>query len=74
MGAWPDGYYIGDKRLQSAGLLGSVPGAGLYALERTKMITGDPTAKIVAFNTNNLHGGMFAQQPPGLYAAADRYA
>lgn len=65
MGVWPDGYYIATNDFSFPVFSNPFQGAGLYALERSKMITGDPTAKIVAFNTNNLHGGMLPSNLQG---------
>jgi hypothetical protein len=56
MGVWPDGYYWSTNDFNAAGT--AFLGAGLYVVERNKMIVGDPTAKLIAFNTGNTHGGM----------------
>ena len=57
-GVWPDGYYMATNDFSLPVFSGPFQGAGLYAFERTKMLAGDPTAKIIGFNTNNQHGGM----------------
>jgi hypothetical protein len=56
-GVWPDGYYLSTNDFNStvAGFLG----AGLYAFERNKMLAGDPTARIIRFNTGPTNGGGF---------------
>jgi hypothetical protein len=48
-GVWPDGYYMSTNDFNSAGT--AFLGAGFYAFERTKMLAGNPTAKIIGFNT-----------------------
>ncbi|MCK9421398.1 MAG: T9SS type A sorting domain-containing protein [Bacteroidales bacterium] len=47
LGVWPDGYYLSFNRF-SAGS-GNYVGTGAAALNRTKMLAGDPTANIVYF-------------------------
>ncbi len=56
IGVWPDGYYMSTNDFNTS--LTTFLGAGLYSFERAKMLAGDPTAKIIGFSTNNLHGGM----------------
>jgi hypothetical protein len=58
MGVWPDGYYMSTNDFSLPVFSNPFQGAGLYAFERKKMLVGDPTAKVIAFNTNNQHGGM----------------
>jgi len=58
MGVWSDGYYFSTNDFSLPVFSNPFQGAGLYALERNKMLVGDPTAKIIRFNTNNQHGGM----------------
>jgi hypothetical protein len=45
-GIWPDGYYLSFNQFLSSGW----GGVGACALERTKMLTGDPNARIVYFD------------------------
>ena len=56
LGIWPDGYYMSTNDFNTS--LTAFLGAGLYALERNKMLAGDPTAKIIGFNTPPTDGGM----------------
>ena len=65
MGVWPDGYYIATNDFSLPVFSNPFQGAGLYVLERDKMIAGDPTAMIIRFNTNNLHGGMLPSNIQG---------
>ncbi len=58
LGVWPDGYYMSTNDFSLPVFSNPFQGAGLYAFERGKMLVGDPTAKIIGFNTNNQHGGM----------------
>jgi hypothetical protein len=68
MGVWPDGYYIATNDFSLPVFSNPFQGAGLYVLERDKMIAGDPTAMIIRFNTNNLHGGMLPSNIQGFTA------
>jgi hypothetical protein len=43
-GIWPDGYYLSFNQFVGGSTWG---GVGACALERTKMLTGDPTAQMV---------------------------
>ncbi len=56
-GVWPDGYYL-TTRESGGGVL------GIYALEREKMIAGDPAARSVRFTVAEASTG-----PNGLLAA-----
>ena len=66
LGVWPDGYYMSTNDFSLPVFSSPFQGAGLYAFERNKMLIGDPTAKIIGFNTNNLHGGMLPANLQGL--------
>ena len=46
-GIWPDGYYLSVNQFIGGYTWG---GVGACALERTKMLTGDPTARMVYFD------------------------
>ncbi len=46
-GIWPDGYYLSVNQFISGSSWG---GVGASALERSKMLTGDPTARMVYFD------------------------
>lgn len=47
LAVWPDGYYMSANQFISGSSWG---GVGVSAFERTKMLTGDPTAKMVYFD------------------------
>ncbi len=46
LGVWPDAYYM------AANLFGTPGGGGNYAFERDRMLVGDPTARMVFFNSS----------------------
>lgn len=46
-GVWPDGYYMTVNQFTN-GVSGN--GVGMYALDRQKMLVGDPTASFIYFN------------------------
>lgn len=46
-GVWPDAYYMTANLFQAPSL--SWAGEGAYAFDRTKMLTGDPTAAMIFF-------------------------
>ncbi|MCK9424354.1 MAG: T9SS type A sorting domain-containing protein [Bacteroidales bacterium] len=52
-GIWPDGYYMSFNRIRSGG--GAYDGTGAAAFDRTAMLNGDPTARMILFllNSNN---------------------
>src|SRR6266536_2369497 len=66
LGVWPDGYYMSTNDFNTA--LTTFLGAGLYSLERNKMLVGDPTAKIIGFNTPTTDGGMLPTNVQGFSA------
>jgi hypothetical protein len=49
LGVWPDGYYM---MVHQFTLGGPFNGTGVYAFNRFKMLTGDPTANYIYFNLN----------------------
>jgi hypothetical protein len=57
VGVWNDGYYMSSNDFTPPGVAPFI-GAGAYALERAKMLTGDPAAKIIGFNLPPTEGGM----------------
>jgi hypothetical protein len=65
MGVWSDGYYMSTNDFTLPVFSSPFQGAGLYAFERNKMLVGDPTAKIVGFNTNNQHFGLLPSNLQG---------
>lgn len=56
LGVWNDGYYMSLNRFNTNS--GSTPfiGAGAAVMERSKMLTGDATARMVYFKTETLGG------------------
>lgn len=50
LGVWQDAYYLSVNNFTSGAL--DWGGAGAAALDRTKMLTGDPTASMVFFTTS----------------------
>ncbi len=55
LGVWNDGYYMAINRFNT-NTTGSFVGAGACVMERSKMLTGDPTARMVYFKTETLGG------------------
>ena len=49
-GVWPDGYYMTVNQFTEPG--DHFNGVGMYALDRKKMLVGDPTASFIYFNRN----------------------
>jgi subtilisin-like proprotein convertase family protein len=47
-GIWPDGYYMTDNQFNQAGT--AFQGAGVFAFDRVKMLSGDPTASFIYFD------------------------
>lgn len=50
IGIWPDGYYMTMNRFSANSL--NYVGTGAVAMNRTKMLAGDPTANMVTFSLN----------------------
>ncbi len=48
IGVWPDGYYMSVNQFNQAGT--AFLGAGAFAYDRVKMLSGDPTASYIYFN------------------------
>ncbi len=48
-GVWPDGYYMTVNQFTNGGPFN---GVGMYALDRKKMLVGDPTAIFIYFDLN----------------------
>jgi len=55
LGVWQDGYYMAVNRFNSNAGYPFI-GVGACVLERSKMLTGDPTARMVYFKTETLGG------------------
>ncbi len=47
LGVWPDAYYMSVNQFDASG---QWAGAGAFAFERSKMLTGDPSAQMVYFD------------------------
>jgi len=45
-GVWPDGYYMSDEEFTG----GDFAGVGMFAFDRAKMLSGDPSASYIYFN------------------------
>ena len=57
-GVWPDGYYMTDNQFNADNSWG---GAGVFAFDRAKMLSGDPTATYQYFDlatVDDNYGGM----------------
>jgi hypothetical protein len=64
---WPDAYYMTDHQFNQAGT--AYLGQGVFALNRAKMLAGDPTAGYIYFDLFPLDpdiGGMLASDMDGL--------
>jgi hypothetical protein len=67
MAVWPDAYYMTVNEFNAAGT--AFLGAGLVAMDRTKMLTGQPATQQL-FTTSTTYGGLLpshvdsAQLPP----------
>ncbi len=59
-GVWPDGYYMTVNQFTEPGDVFN--GTGVYALDRTKMLVGDPTASFIYFNLG------LTSHPEGVFA------
>jgi hypothetical protein len=47
-GVWPDGYYWSNNQFNLAGT--AFEGVGVFALDRAKLLAGDPTASFIFFD------------------------
>ena len=56
LGVWTDGYYMASNDFTPPGVAPFL-GAGFYVFERAKMLTGDPTAKIIGINSATADDG-----------------
>ena len=52
-GVWPDGYYMTVNQFTEPGDIFN--GVGMYALDRQKMLVGDPTASFIYFNRDGVN-------------------
>ena len=64
---WPDGYYMSTNDFTPP-LVAPFLGGSCYAMERNKMIVGDPTAKIIGFPLGTNHSGMLPTNLQGFTA------
>jgi hypothetical protein len=53
IGVWPDGYYMTVNRFSNSLGTGTYQGVGAMAFDRTKMLSGDPTAQMVEFTLSS---------------------
>jgi hypothetical protein len=51
LSVWPDGYYMTTNRFLN--LLGTYKGTGAIAMDREKMLAGDPTASMIFFTLSS---------------------
>ena len=56
LGVWHDGYYMAVNRFNTNVTPNTYVGAGACVLERSKMLTGDVSAKMVYFKTETMGG------------------
>ena len=62
LGVWPDGYYLTTNEFDHTNNDLFV-GAGVAALERDKMLTGDPGAQMVFFDLSTVNSGFGGMLP-----------
>ncbi len=62
MGVWPDGYYF-SYNIFNNGV--SFAGSKVCAMDRTKMLVGDPTATQQCFQLSNSYGGLLPSDLDG---------
>jgi hypothetical protein len=60
-GVWPDAYYMSDNQFDP-----SLNGVGVFAFERDKMLTGDPTASFIYFDLDSVDPFIFGMLPADL--------
>ena len=65
MGVWPDGYYISYNIFNNAQ---TFAGSKVCALDRTKMLAGDPTATQQCFQLSTSYGGLLPSDLDGTTA------
>ncbi len=67
-GVWPDGYYMSTNQFKCNFAFCNWAGEGVVAFERDKMLSGDPSARMVYFdlyNTDPNLGGMLPSDLDG---------
>ncbi len=64
LGTWPDAYYMTTNQFF---LGGSFDGGGAFALDRAKMLVGDPTATEIYFNLCFTAGHCAVNHPEGIF-------
>src|SRR5437764_2066356 len=65
LGVWPDGYYMTTNEFDHANN-DSFAGAGVAALERDKMLAGDPSARMIFFDLGAVNSGFGGMLPTTL--------
>ncbi len=56
LGIWHDGYYLSMNRFETLIFSDGFVGVGACAMERSKMLVGDATAKMIYFKTETIGG------------------
>jgi hypothetical protein len=67
LGVWNDGYYLAVNRFNTNIFSTPFIGTGAAVLERSKMLSGDPSARMIYFKTETL-GGSGAASGPDCYS------
>src|SRR5256885_2439732 len=65
LGVWPDGYYMTTNKFDHTNN-DSFAGAGVAALERDKMLAGDPSARMIFFDLGPVNSGFGGMLPTTL--------
>ncbi len=61
-GVWPDGYYLSNNQFNLAGT--AFLGVGVFALDRAKILAGDPTASYIFFDLEGFPGQVIRSMLP----------
>lgn len=64
LGVWPDGYYMTVNQFDP--FFGPYASIGVFALDRTKMLAGDPDAGFIYFDLSSLDPSLFGMLPADL--------
>jgi subtilisin-like proprotein convertase family protein len=61
-GVWPDAYYLANNQFNLAGT--AFLGVGVFALDRAKILAGDPTASYIFFDLEGFPGQVIRSMLP----------